>query len=195
MARREDPTARDRILAAATDLYYERGVNAVGIAEIVATAGTGRNVLYRHFPGQRELVLAYLRNVAERMDAALPDATAQSSPKAQLTALAQHVARTVSQPGYRGCPFRNYLHETRDTQEAAGLLAIERVEGLRARIAKLTLELDVAAPEDLAFRIWLLLEGVYAAALHPDRAHVATNAVRQVQDMVAESLRCRETSQ
>jgi len=49
MPRSEDPTARARILDAAGRLYYDRGVNAVGIAEIVAAAGTGRNVLYRHF--------------------------------------------------------------------------------------------------------------------------------------------------
>lgn len=184
MPRPEDPTARERILAAAGQLYYERGVHAVGIAEIVAAAGTGRNVLYRHFGGRQDLVLAYLTDTAERMDAAWEESSTDASPRASLVAVAQHVADMVSQPGYRGCPFRNYLHETRDTQDAAGQLALGRVCGLRLRLGVLAAKLDVADAERLAERIWLILEGVYAATAYPARTDIAAAGVRHVEELV-----------
>jgi AcrR family transcriptional regulator len=67
VARREDPEGRERILSAATALFYGNGVRAVGMAEVIAAAGCGKNMLYRHFPSKAALVAAYLRRVrAER---------------------------------------------------------------------------------------------------------------------------------
>jgi AcrR family transcriptional regulator len=180
-----DPTARDRILRAAHRLFYERGINDVGMSELVEAAGTGKNVLYRHFPGKDELVLAYLRDFAERLGTQLDEATADLEPDEALVALARHVAGLVSHRSYRGCPFRNYLRETRDTKQPPGRFALAQVRDLRTRIERETAALGLDDPAALAERVWIVLEGVYAAAPYPERARIAESAVVFVEDLVA----------
>jgi AcrR family transcriptional regulator len=184
MPRPADPTARDRILRAATKLFYERGVHGVGMAELVEAAGTGKNVLYRHFPGKDDLVLAYLEQFAERLNTQMDEATAGLPPEEALVALARHVAGLVAHRGYRGCPFRNYLRESRDTKGPAGRFALAQVRGLRRRIERLGAGFG-DEPEVLAERVWVVLEGVYAAAPYPERSRVAESAVEFVQELVA----------
>ena len=185
MARPPDPTARERILDAATRLFYERGVPGVGMNELVEAAGTGKNVLYRHFPSKDDLVLAYLQRFAERLVAEMDDATAGLAPDEALVALARHVAGLVSHRRFLGCPFRNYLRETRDATEPAGRFALAQVRGLRRRIEQHCAELEVDDPAALAEHVWVLLEGAYAAAPYPERARLAAATVSFVEDLVA----------
>jgi AcrR family transcriptional regulator len=52
--------ARDRIRIAATELFLDRGVTAVGIDQIAARAGCSRATVYRHVGGKAEIVRAVL---------------------------------------------------------------------------------------------------------------------------------------
>src|ERR1700731_1072975 len=60
---------RARILAAAGDLFYRRGIRAVGVDAIAEAAGTNKMTLYRHFASKDELVAEYLRQSARLADA------------------------------------------------------------------------------------------------------------------------------
>src|SRR3954466_7922766 len=117
VARMEDPAGRERILAAATELFYGNGVRAVGMAEVIAAAGCGKNMLYRHFPSKTALAAAYLRRVRAERDRsttrALAAAGAGDTTGAgeHLIALVAEVAAWVQRGDYRGCAFRNYLTE------------------------------------------------------------------------------------
>jgi AcrR family transcriptional regulator len=185
MPRPEDPTARERILRAAHRLFYERGVHDVGMNEIIDAAGTGKNALYRHFPSKDELLLAYLQDFAERLDTRTDEATAGLPPGEAVVALATHVAGLVSHRAYRGCPFRNYLRESRDTRGAAGRFALAQVRGLRRRVEQQCAELGVDDPDLVAERVWVVLEGMYAAAPYPERSRIAASSVAFVEDLVA----------
>src|SRR5712691_7063594 len=55
---------RDRILATASDLFYQNGIRAVGVDLVVEKAGVAKTSLYRHFGGKDDLVVAFL----QRMD-------------------------------------------------------------------------------------------------------------------------------
>src|SRR6478672_8211712 len=55
---------RARILAAASDLFYRRGIRAVGVDAIAEAAGTNKMTLYRHFDSKDQLVAEYLRCLA-----------------------------------------------------------------------------------------------------------------------------------
>src|ERR1700680_1644632 len=58
----------DRLLAAATKVFYCHGIRAVGVEAIAAAAGTNKMTLYRHFPSKDELVAEYLRRAAAEAD-------------------------------------------------------------------------------------------------------------------------------
>jgi AcrR family transcriptional regulator len=61
---------RLRILAAASDVFAERGLDA-STAEIARRAGVGEATLFRRFPSKQDLVVAIL---AERIDAVIATA-------------------------------------------------------------------------------------------------------------------------
>lgn len=56
----EEP-ARDRILRAASRLFYEQGYPNTGINEILSEAGAFKKSLYIHFPSKIELGKAYVQ--------------------------------------------------------------------------------------------------------------------------------------
>lgn len=47
---------RDRIVQAAAELFYLKGVNAVTLDDVRAASGTSKSQLYRHFPDKDQLV-------------------------------------------------------------------------------------------------------------------------------------------
>src|ERR1700734_2528605 len=58
------PRPRERILAAARDLFHRNGIRGVGVDAIAEAAGTNKMTLYRHFDSKDDLVVAYLRSIA-----------------------------------------------------------------------------------------------------------------------------------
>src|ERR1700730_2974422 len=56
----EKASPRERLLAAANELFYEEGVNTVGIDRVIARAGVAKASLYNTFGSKDELVRAYL---------------------------------------------------------------------------------------------------------------------------------------
>src|SRR3954463_3737326 len=54
---------RQRILDAACELFYSRGIRAVSVDEIAASASTNKMTLYRHFESKDQLVAEYLRSM------------------------------------------------------------------------------------------------------------------------------------
>ena len=53
--------ARERLLNAASELFYARGIGAVGVDTIIARADVARATFYKHFPAKDDLVVAFLR--------------------------------------------------------------------------------------------------------------------------------------
>ncbi|WP_433293374.1 TetR/AcrR family transcriptional regulator [Actinoplanes sp. CA-030573] len=170
MARAEDPSGRDRILAAAAGLFYVRGVRAVGLAELLAAAGCGKNMLYRHFSGKAALVAAYLELARAERDKSTADALAGATRPAgsanadeaagQLVALVAEVAAWVRRRGYRGCAFRNYLTEFPSGDDEPALVARAYLRDTRGQVDGLVRELG--APAVTADRVWLLIDALYA---------------------------------
>lgn len=59
--------AAQRILDAAADLFVERGVAGVGMAEIAHAAGCSRATLYRYFTDRGQLHVAFVHREAARV--------------------------------------------------------------------------------------------------------------------------------
>ncbi|MGJ6967178.1 TetR/AcrR family transcriptional regulator [Streptosporangium sp. G11] len=190
MARKPAPGTRERILDTAATLFYGHGVQAVGMQQIIDRAGCGKNLLYREFPSKAELVAGYLDEAGKdlRRRLAEADQCAGSTPSARLIAFMEATARSVQSPGYRGCPFRNYLAEVADHDDPAGRIATAYLRDTRARIDSLVADLHIADPDLFAERIWLIVEGLHAAAAHPGGARavdVALSLVRELLDNAA----------
>ena len=54
------PSARERLLTAANELFYAEGVHTVGIDRVIERAGVAKASLYNTFGSKDELVRVYL---------------------------------------------------------------------------------------------------------------------------------------
>lgn len=107
--------ARDRLLLTAAGLFYNNGVHAVGVDEIISRAQTTRSTFYRHFPSKDELIVSYLRLADQQIRDAVATATSNpKSPDAAVRAIANFVAGQVKSPEFRGCAFLKAAAEYSD---------------------------------------------------------------------------------
>ncbi len=96
-------TARDRILAAATRLFQQRGYHGAGLSEILAEARAPKGSLYHHFPaGKAQLGVAAVEAVAVDYEAWFARRRARGASAAELVRkLAATQARWLTQTEWR----------------------------------------------------------------------------------------------
>jgi AcrR family transcriptional regulator len=158
---------RDRILATARELFYKEGARSVGVDTVVAQSGVAKTSLYRWFPSKDALIVAVLEQERNDRWAGWDRTAAQSDPepRARLRAHLNGVARYVSSPHFRGCPFMNVTVEFADPQHPARLLAKQEMEELRARLRALVDNIEgVRNPEELSEQLFLLVDGAFPSA-------------------------------
>lgn len=152
--------ARARVLAAASRLFYERGIRAVGMDAIRDAAGVPLKRVYALFPGKDALVAAVLAARAERAMAAVRGAAGRDGDtRAGILALFDLVRTWAEEPGYRGCAFLNALGELGTDAEVAGAVRAHKADW------SATLDELVAAgpwPPDVAGQLAVLLNGAMA---------------------------------
>src|SRR3569832_2649458 len=99
-------SARERLLAAADELFYKEGINNVGIDRVIEHAGVAIASLYSYFGSKDELVRAYLQGMHEGRQRRVAERIARHrSPRERLLSVFDGIAESFAQPGYRGCAF------------------------------------------------------------------------------------------
>ncbi|WP_439033238.1 TetR/AcrR family transcriptional regulator [Gordonia terrae] len=157
------PKAR-QILHAASGLFYERGIHAVGVDTIAAEAGVTKRTLYDRFGSKEQLVVEYLRArdkawkllLQSRLDAA------PTSPAAQLAAVFDATRDWSAERGHKGCAMINAHAEISDPDHPAYPIIVgqkQEMLELLTRIAGAT-----PAPREVARRLLILHEGALVSA-------------------------------
>jgi AcrR family transcriptional regulator len=157
---------RERILAAAGDLFYRNGIRAVGVDSIAEAAGTNKMTLYRHFASKDELVAEYLRRCATR-EAANWDRLAARHPGdalAQLRAWLKDMSGHVVNRNERGCPLVNAAVELPEKDHPARRVIEQCKCATRERVIALCRAAGLNEPELLADELNLMLEGARVTA-------------------------------
>src|SRR6202012_1717565 len=120
--------ARERLLAAADELFYEHGINTVGIDRVIEHAGVAKASLYDCFGSKEELIRAYLKGRGENRRARIAERMAlQKTPRDKILSAFDVLADVVAQPNYRGCAFQRASAEA-----AAGGMIMNTCDELRA---------------------------------------------------------------
>jgi AcrR family transcriptional regulator len=178
---------RQRLLAAAGDLFYRHGIRAVGVEAIAEAAGTNKMTLYRHFPSKDELVAEYLRQSAKCADACW-DKFAQNYPGdslAQLRAWLKEMAEHVVSADERGCPLANAAVELPEKGHPARKVIEESKAALRSRLVGLCAAAGLSEPELLADELQLLLEGARVTAQSVGSDGLGARLTRMSEAMIA----------
>jgi AcrR family transcriptional regulator len=152
---------RERIVAAARELFYRQGIRAVGVEAIAEAAGTNKMTLYRHFPSKDALVAECMRQFAQRVDAfwAKLDAAHAGDPLGQLHAWLKAMGENVIDAKERGCALANAAVELADKDHPARKVIEEFKRAQRDRLVRLCQATGLAQPELLAEELFLLIEG------------------------------------
>jgi AcrR family transcriptional regulator len=157
---------RERILSAASDLFYRRGIRAVGVETIAEEAETNKMTLYRHFPSKDDLVAQYLQRLAEQANSSWDRLEARhwGDPSAQLRGWLKDMAAQVAKRDERGCPLANAAVELPERDHPARRVIEAFKTAQRERLIRLCAAAALAEPEMLADELFLLLEGARVTA-------------------------------
>ncbi|MHB8455111.1 MAG: TetR/AcrR family transcriptional regulator [Acidiferrobacterales bacterium] len=101
--------ARERIILAAHDLFYQEGIRATGIDRVIAESGVTKVTFYRHFPGKNVLIREYLEYRHRLWTAWFTDALQRHGGNAK--AIIPALAEWFSDEHFRGCAFINSVGE------------------------------------------------------------------------------------
>lgn len=118
---RRERGARERILDAASDLFSEAGVRAVGVDVLVEAAGVAKATFYRHFPSKDDLVVAWLGDPRSRwFDRVRAQAEETARTPAEIfPSFFEAVAEWLEAQDFRGCPYLNSSVELDDPAHPA----------------------------------------------------------------------------
>jgi AcrR family transcriptional regulator len=170
-------SARDRLLRAANELFYEEGVHTVGIDRVIERAGVAKATLYSAFGSKDELIKAYLvgRHQA-RQEHVLRAIEDIDSPRERLLVIFDVLSESFAQPNYHGCAFVNASAEARPGSPIEE--ATDAYRGwLRGLLTDLAREAGIAEPEQLARQLQLLYDGASVSA-RMDRDPAASTPAR-----------------
>jgi AcrR family transcriptional regulator len=171
-------SARERLLAAASELFYEEGVHTVGIDRVIERAGVAKATLYNVFGSKDELVRAYLvarhERTRERMSREL--AARFGTPRDRLLGVFEVQGLSFTDPGFRGCAFVGASAESQPGS-SVGEVTDDYRTWVRSLFLDLATEAGAASPEQLARQLVLIYDGAGISAWM-DRDPSAADAAR-----------------
>jgi len=184
-------SARDRVFKTAAELFYRKGIRAVGVEAIAAEANTTKMSLYRNFPSKDVLVAEWLRDhdthfwqTWDAMAGKFPE-----DPVRQIRAAFALLTKHIADPNARGCAIANAAVELTDKDHPARKVIETHKANLRNRLARLCLQMKAQDPELLADELFLLMEGAQVSMQTLGRRGPARNVARAADNLIATHLR------
>jgi AcrR family transcriptional regulator len=155
-------STRERILAAATELFAENGVRATGVKAIIARAGVAKGTFYAQFESKNDLVIAWLKSSPVRwFDSVRAELEARTpSPAERLTLLFDLLGEWLASDDFHGCQILNTALEARLAGPALVELQSEVEEYLRSTAR----EAGLTDPDGLAAQLLVLVAGTITTA-------------------------------
>jgi AcrR family transcriptional regulator len=182
--------ARKRILQAAEELFYTRGIHATGVAALMEAAHVSPRTFYVHFPTKNALVEEYLRRFeSERPLAAEAELErGDLTPARRLLAIFAALESDSADP-FRGCPFHNAVVEGAGELPEVARLAQRHKRAFRDRLVATAAEAGAADPEILGRQLAVIFEGANALAASCNDVAVITDARQAAKTLLDLALR------
>ena len=157
------PSARERLLAAASELFYDEGVHTVGIDRVIERAGVAKASLYNTFGSKDELVRAYLETRHEATSARISRYLDRyTDPRDRLLGVFEAQGELFAEPGFRGCAFVSASAES--PGEAVSRPAEDYRGWVRGLLTGLAREAGVPDPEALGRQLHMIYDGASLSA-------------------------------
>jgi len=181
--------ARERLLDAASRLFYAEGIQAVGIQRIIEEANTVKASLYAHFKSKDDLVAAYMQREFDRARVEVEALLQGLTGRRKLLRLFDSLAEAMGQPGFCGCTYTNAAVEIIALDHPATPI----VHAYRAWWSQLMIglvrETGAASPEKVGAAALLLFEGAQAAGRLGQGPQAVKDARWAVERLLDQSVR------
>ncbi len=182
--------AREKVLDAASALFYAHGIKAVGVDLIIAQADVARATFYKHFPAKDDLVVAFLNRRDAMWRAWLGETVGRlaAEPADRPLAIFDALFERFSAGDFRGCAFINSIVELANRDHPAHIAADTHKRAVTAQVAQILADAGYPDP-DLARSFVMLVDGAIVTALRESSPDAASRARSIAQALLAASPR------
>lgn len=153
--------AYERILATASELFYQKGIQHVGINEVIANSDVAKRTFYKHFPSKDKLILEVMLYREKQWLQWFEESVAQrgKTAKDKLLATFDVLGEWYAQPDFRGCPFINAVLELANANHPAHQVSVTLREAIRTHVMRLATAAGVRNPQEFSQQYLLLIGG------------------------------------
>lgn len=166
---------RQRIVEAAAELFYTRGIRAVSAEKIIAKVGITKVTFYRHFRTKDDLIVAYLERRAKWERDAVEGAwrAAGGNVSKVVRMVAEGIGAESCSPGFRGCPFINAAAEYADAEHPVRQVVDTHRRWFKGAIEKMLGEIGVEDVSAAADQLVMLRDGAMVGGYLGDPQTIA----------------------
>lgn len=179
-------SARQRILATATDLFSRQGYRAVGTDTIIERSGVAKMTLYRHFAAKNDLICAYIEQTIEDFWASFEQVLSEhpGSPRVQIIAIFEMLATKVADAAFCGCSCLHAAVEFPQLDHPAHQVALQHKRDVRTRFRDLAEQAGAQQPDLLADQLLLLMNGMLMQGRMEGPTEVAAPVVQAARALI-----------
>lgn len=182
---------REQILKTASQLFYQKGIQKVGINEIIAASGVAKRTLYRHFASKDELIEEVMKHRAKEwlywFETAIQ--SRGNTAKEKLLATFDVLREWYASPDFRGCPFINAVLEIADVSHPAHDVSVGVRESIRIQIEQLAEQAGVRDASSFSQQYLLLIGGASLMATIEGFSGGANHAQQALSTLIDSSIK------
>jgi AcrR family transcriptional regulator len=163
-----EPSTRDRIVNAASDLFYGEGIRTVSVDAVAEKAGVTKRTLYYHFASKDDLIAAYLRQREQPNLARFRRwyAEAEGSAAEKTRAVFRNLARAAGRPSWKGCAFLRTSAELANMPGHPAIrIGVAHKKDFESWFAAMFAAEGLDDAAQLARQVVILLDGAFAVVL------------------------------
>ena len=192
MATRKHSSARDKIVEAASDLFFGQGYQATTIDHVIERSGVSRPTLYNHFKTKEALCIEYLKE-RRRIDLGLLKEAMrkEKTAKGKFLTAARVMDHNMSSTHFRGCRYFNMISEAADFNSSISREARVYVDGFREILKDGILELKASEPkykkldvDRTAESYYLLISGAIMASQEYQERWPIDRALKDIEGLM-----------
>ena len=178
--------ARDRLLRTASAIFYAKGINSVGVEEIVSEAQVTRATFYRHFPSKEDLIVAYLKATDDDIRTQVHAIVEHPQPaEGTIREIAAWVVGQIKSSEFRGCAFLNAAAEYPAADSRVQQAVLDHRAWLQ-QVMQAELERLRGEPAEAGAQFFVMIrDGAMAAGCLSNRDAVCEAFMRGVEAMLA----------
>ena len=183
-------SAKQKIVETALELFYQQGINCVGVDRIIEEAGIAKMTFFKHFPTKKDLILEFLKVRDERylnwVDTQVKAITTNEAK--QLEACLEVMAKWFQLDDFRGCAFINTTVEVGPGDNQEKLICVSHKNSLSQYLTQLATQAGYKNPEALADLLVIVIDGATIRAQMDSPAH-AIPSLKQASEILLKNFK------